>query len=308
MQGANQPAKSKSGRLPNPGVPLILIRTMNNRTGVFALGLLSLGLGVGLICVWVQSSKQHDADLSSFNSYSNRAEVVQVALTNQLTEQAGRRTTLEKDLERLKQEYQQSYLELNSNYVSLSTNLARVTNTLSKTATELARTQQTLEADKAELAKRDTKIAELEKQNLGLDKQVLDLSTTLTNLNLQIAEAQKKLAESSADKAELGKELKRMLADKAELERQLNDLTVLRARIAKVKEQMTIARRIEWMRQGAYASTEEKGAQKLMQGISAPQTKPKPAPPSFYDLNVEVSADGTIKVIPPKTNSPPIGP
>jgi hypothetical protein len=92
------------------------------------------------------------------------------------------------------------------------------------------------------------------------------------------------------------------MAEKAELERQFNDLTVLRAQVAKLKEELSVARRLEWIRQGLFASAEQKGAQKLMQGIN-PVTKPaKPTP--TYDLNVEITSEGKVRVIPPLTNAP----
>jgi hypothetical protein len=94
-----------------------------------------------------------------------------------------------------------------------------------------------------------------------------------------------------------------LVAEKAELERQFNDLTVLRAQVSRLKEELSIARRIEWIRQGIFASAEQKGAQKLMQGVGSSQAQPRP-PRSNYDLNVEVSADGSVKVIPPLTNAP----
>src|SRR5262249_19212910 len=107
----------------------------------------------------------------------------------------------------------------------------------------------------------------------------------------------------------LEKELKRLMTEKAELERQFNDLTVLRAQVSRLKEEMNIARRLEWIRQGVFARAEQKGAQQLMQGGAAPQTQAKTTKPT-YDLNVEISADGSVKVIPPPggrsqaTNSP----
>jgi hypothetical protein len=100
-----------------------------------------------------------------------------------------------------------------------------------------------------------------------------------------------------------------MMAEKAELERQFNDLTVLRAQVAKLKQELKVARRLEWIRQGLFASSEQKGAQKLMQGAGASPSQTKAARPA-YDLNVEVGADGSVKVIPPAgsradTNSAP---
>ncbi|OQB93921.1 MAG: hypothetical protein BWX84_00364 [Verrucomicrobia bacterium ADurb.Bin118] len=40
----------------------------------------------------------------------------------------------------------------------------------------------------------------------------------------------------------------------------------------------------------------------LLQGKNAPRKPPKP--PVHYDLNVEVGADGSLRVIPPLTNPP----
>jgi len=95
------------------------------------------------------------------------------------------------------------------------------------------------------------------------------------------------------------------MTEKTELERQFNDLTVLRAQVAKLKEDLSIARRIEWIRQGLFANSDQKGAQKLMQGVGAPTTQARATPPRpKYDLNVEVRSDGSVRVIPPATNAP----
>jgi hypothetical protein len=77
---------------------------------------------------------------------------------------------------------------------------------------------------------------------------------------------------------------------------------VLRAQVAKLKEELNVSRRLEWIRKGLFPAGEQKGASLLIQGANAPK---KPAKPEGnYDLNVEVSADGSVKVIPPLTNAP----
>jgi len=83
----------------------------------------------------------------------------------------------------------------------------------------------------------------------------LDLNAAITNLNTQILETQRKLTASEGDKAFLEKELKRLMGEKAELERQFNDLKVLRAQVAKLKEELTIARRLDWIRRGLFTSS-----------------------------------------------------
>ena len=177
-------------------------------------------------------------------------------------------------------------------------------------AANLEKSDAALKASQAEVVKLNTKITDLETQNQALDKQAGDLTNALNNLTVQIADTQKKLAASEGDKAFLEKELKRLTAEKVELERQFNDINVLRAQVNHLRDELSIARRVEWIRQGLFASNDEKGAQKLM------RTPPAPAPAATtpplprinkpnYDLNVEVSSDGSVRVVPPSTNSVP---
>lgn len=275
--------------MPCVSVVAILIVIMKSRIGLILLVLLCLGLGIALITTSKQSSEQIKTQGDKIQNYSNDV----VRISEKLEQQKQVNAMFEKDLATQKN----AYNELTNSYTQLSANLAQVSGNLSKTEESLKTAQQ-------EVAKRDSKINELEAQNQALDKQALELSTSITNLTTQIAETQRKLAASEGDKAFLEKELKRLMSEKADLERQFNDLAVLRAQVAKLKEELNIARRIEWIRQGLFASTEQKGAQKLMQGLQVPQTK---APKTAYDLNVEVSADGSVKVIPPvnSTNAPP---
>lgn len=263
---------------------------MKNQIGLIVLVLLCLGLGIALITTGKRASEQQRQGTLTIQDYSNKW----VNVGDQLDRQKQVNAIFEKDLETQKK----ALGELTNSYTQVAANLSQV-------AANLSKTEETLKITQQEVAKRDARINDLESQNQALDKQALDLSAAITNLTTQIAETQRKLAASEGDKAFLEKELKRLMSEKADLERQFNDLTVLRAQMAKLKEELNIARRIEWIRRGLFASTEQKGAQRLIQ--SAPLGQPKTPKPG-YDLNVEVSADGSVKVIPPinaTTNPPP---
>ena len=93
------------------------------------------------------------------------------------------------------------------------------------------------------------------------------------------------------------------MAEKADLEKKFNDLAVVKAQVAKLKEELSIARRLEWLRQGLSIGTEQHGGQLLMQGTAA---NPQARPSTNLDLNVEINADGSVKIIPPLTNQPPV--
>jgi chromosome segregation ATPase len=257
---------------------------MKNRIGLVGLGVVALVLAISLIVIKKQTSEQHQKDAASVETFSNQV----VKTTELLESQRQVNAVLDKDLDAERKTSS-----------DLSNRVSQVSANLAQTSATLAQAEASLKASQQEVARRDAKIAELETQNQALDKQASDLNASITNLNLQIADTQKKLAASEGDKAFLEKELKRLMSEKAELERQFNDLTVLRAQVAKLKEEMNIARRIEWIREGIYANSERKGAQKLMQGAAAPQVMQAKAPKPAYDLNVEVKADGSVKVIPP---------
>ena len=257
---------------------------MKNTVGYIIFIIVCIVLGVTLIVRNNQTTKQKKSDEAAKLDLSNHWQETQVKLSDSV--QVNR--ALESDLKARKED------------------IARLTNDLIQTSALLAKTEATLQATEAEVKKRDAKIAELESVNQQLDKQASDLSASITNLNNQITETQRKLTAAEGDKAFLQKELERLMAEKAELERQFNDLAILRAQVKHLKEELSIARRIEWIRQGLFGAGETKGAQQLMQNLGAPLSKTK----TNYDLNVEINADGSVKVLPPlkDTNAPAFQP
>jgi chromosome segregation ATPase len=175
----------------------------------------------------------------------------------------------------------------------------RLSNTLSQTTATLTKTEE--EAKKAaqmsaeELAKRDQRISELEGQRDDLTKRMTELNGAITTLEGQIGETQRKLATSEGDRAFLLKELKRLQAEKMELERQFNDLAMLRDQVRKLKEELSTASRLDWLRRGLYGST-PKAEEKLKQPLTSTNKD--------FNLNVELRQDGSVKVNPGATNAP----
>lgn len=255
---------------------------MKNQMGVVILTVVCVGLIIWLVVVRKQTTERQKTDADRIHTLSNQW----VETSANLDDQRQVNASLEKDLDTQKK----AYLDLTNNFAQLSMDL-------DKTSSSLKETQD-------EVNKRDAKIAELENQNTALDQRALSLSQSITNLTQQIELTQQKLAASEGDKEFLEKELQRLMAEKAELERQFNDLTVLRAQVSKLKAELSISRRLDWIRRGIMASFDQKGAEKLMQSMSSTSAPPTEAKSDHYDLNVEVNADGTVKVIPPLTNNP----
>lgn len=259
-------------------------RVMKNRTGIIILAVICLILGIATLYVKRQAAERQNQDAQTILTLSNNWSETTLKWEDQKQVSA----TLEQDLERSRKQQ-----------AEISNNLTRVSASLEQTAASLKTTETTLASTETELKKTQSRVTELEAANQALDRQAAELSLSITNLTVQIADTQRKLATSEGDKALLENELKRLMSEKAELERQFNDLAVLRAQVAKLKEELNIARRIEWIRQGILSSSDQKGAQKLVQGFGAPK---KPSTNS-YDLNVEVKSDGTVNMA-PVTNSP----
>ena len=100
-------------------------------------------------------------------------------------------------------------------------------------------------------------------------------------------------------------QLKRLQAEKAELERKFQDLAILREQVRRLRDELSIARRLEWIRRGLYGEI-GKGAELLQRGFVAKASESTNAPAGKggqYNLDVELSRDGTVKV---NTNAPAV--
>jgi chromosome segregation ATPase len=263
---------------------------MKNRMGIIILTLACVGLAIALVVNQSNATKDRKTAQDQIFTRSN----LWVESEEKLDDQRKVNSTLTNDLAARMQD------------------LLALTNQLVETSNTLAKTEDSLKAAQDEVTKRDSQIADLESQNKQLDEKATDLSNSITNLQSQIDTTQKKLTASEGDKAFLEKELQRLVAEKAELERQFNDLKVLRAQVSKLKEELNISRRLAWIREGIFARADQKGAQQLMQksppALSSASNAAPARPATNYDLNVEVNADGTVRVIPAATNSGPTNP
>lgn len=264
---------------------------MKNQLGIIVLIVICVGLIVALVMNQKKATEQRNIATQTISDYSNRV----LKTTADLEDTRKVNVDLNKDLDTRKSEL-----------MAMTNHLTEVATTLTKTEDALKTAQEQMTR---EIAARDSKIADLEAQNHSLDQRSLELSTAITNLTSQIDDTQKKLAASEGDKAFLQKELQRLMTEKAELERQFNDLKILRTQVAKLQEELTISRRLQWIREGLFARDQKKGAQLLMEKQPAPPKTNEPAAPkSTYDLNVEIGADGSVRVIPPLTNAPAAAP
>src|SRR4051812_596571 len=213
------------------------------RALVAILILLCVGLGAGWFyrhSVAVKTEKQDSETITQLSTKVSDTE-------RKLAEQSAVNVTLEKDLTaRTKQ-----LTETSNTLVSVTANLAKVREEAQMAATNAA----------ADIAKRDARINELETQRDDLTKRMTDLNTQINGLDSQIGEYQHKLTASEGDREYLLKELKRLQQEKNDLERQFNDLAMLREQVHKMKDELSISKRLDWIRRGLYGSL--KGAERL---------------------------------------------
>jgi septal ring factor EnvC (AmiA/AmiB activator) len=258
---------------------------MNRFISLIVLAVLALALGLGLLMRHTRALDQQKQDLAAIVTYSNNLK--QTSL--RLDEAQGVIANLEKDV-----------TARSRTIGSLSNELLVTSNTLTSTAGDLGAARKAIQEAQEEVARRDARIGALQAENNNLDQRAAELTNAIVGLNTQIVETQRKLATAEGDKAFLETQLKRLMGEKAELEKKFNDLEVLRAQIKQLKEDLVIARRVEWVRRGLFYDPSIKGAQRLMEKSDL---TPAPPAPDYY-LNVEVNSDGSARVIPRSTNAP----
>ena len=252
---------------------------MNSKIAATILFVLALALGGGLYYRHNTAIEEKKTDTATIQQLSNT-----VAETSmKLEEQKLVNLSLERD------------------FATQTEELKGFSNRLAATTTNLEKTQNdakaAAEVAKAEMMKREAKIAELEAERDGLTKRMAELNGSIGKLETQIADTQKRLDASEGDRDFLLKELKRLQTEKSELERQFNDLALLRDQVRKLRDEMSITRRLEWIRRGLYGSF-LKGGERLQKGFAAAPAQ------TNYNLNVELTREGSVRVISSLTNAP----
>lgn len=241
--------------------------------------LVCLGLGAG----WYLNFRKAEENRTNLESQRASLSNELVATTGKLTEQVRVNATLETNLSQRVEELN----TVSNKWVATSAELTRTTAEAAKAA----------ETAKAELERRDRQISDLEGEKDDLTKKMGDLTGQIGNLESQIKVTERKLAASEGDREALKKELKRLIAEKADLEKKFNDLAILRDQVRKLKEELSIARRLEFIRRGLYGF-DKKGAQLLQEGVR-PKV-PANSATNAYPLKVEVGTDGSSKVETPQ--------
>ena len=253
---------------------------MKTKLAIVILTVVCAGLVVALLATKTQSDRQREEVSDKVFDLSNQLVNVNDSLD----------------------ELRQVNLRLTNDLATAQQQTSRLSNSLTEASSALASAKATLQGAQDQIANLNGRIDDLEAQNKVLDDRATALTNTIAALSLQIADTEQKLADSETNNVFLEKELQQQITQRAELERKFEDLNEVRAQVKKLRDELFVARRLQLMRNGA---NDQKGAELLVQprtaaSVAAAATKPPPN----YDLNVEVSSDGSVHVIPPLTNAP----
>ncbi len=239
--------------------------------------LVCVALGAGLLYRHNNAQSESKQQTETINQLTAKTTETE----KKLAEQTAVNSVLDKDLAARTQQL----LETSNTLITVTATLAKVREEAQVAATNAA----------ADIAKRDARINELETQRDDLTKRMTDLNSQITGYEGQIADVQRKLSASEGDREYLLRELKRLQREKNDLEKQFNDLAMLRDQVRKLRDELSISRRLDWIRRGLYGSL--KGAERLQSGPTLPSTNQN------FDLNVELKESGGVNVV-PQTNAP----
>lgn len=254
---------------------------MKAKAVIILLVVLCLGLAVVLLMVRKTTKDEKD-----------KLEASRVNLSNNWAQTSAKLT----DEQKTNKVLVAAVSQLSNIVKSLSNETANVSAKLTKTEADAKAAAQSAQE---ELAKRDAKIATLETEKEDYTKRMQELNVSITTLEKQMSDTEKKLRTSEGDRDFLLKELKRLQVEKAELERQFNNLALLRERVRQMRDELSMARRLEWMRQGLFGTSGQKGGELLKQGFKAPSAQ------TNFNLQVELRRDQPAKILSGATNAPP---
>ena len=215
--------------------------------------------------------------------------------------------SLKKDKEDLTGKLAKAGLDLKST----KTELSELSNDHYKALKEME-VQRQLEKDlMEEISAKDEKISTLngelqtaQNKNRDYDSQIKTLNNQMADKDREIDDIGRRLKSTEEDRDHLLLEQKKLIAEKAELEKQFQDILVLRKKVQQLQVELMASKKLEWLRRGFYGGARKKGGSRLM---SMSKKNDRKTVSTNADLNVEVRRDGTVKIVPIETNSPPNG-
>jgi len=171
------------------------------------------------------------------------------------------------------------------------------TKTRSVVAAESA--AQALKKVENELVRRDQTIDRLEEDRIDLTQRLHQLDQSIDQLQVRIRETEDQLTTAEGDRELLLGELKRLKEERDSLEQQFSNLTALRAQVKHLKNELTVRRRLSWIRRGLFGGRPLKGAERMVRRNRKPPPLPNP------DLDVIMRRDdGTATIVTPQTTAP----
>ena len=253
---------------------------------IFLLVLVCAGLGVGVYMFNEQAAVEREE--------AERAQREARELSEKLAQTS---STLEEQM--------QVNQKIDSDLAARTASLQQVSNEVQTLRANLAlaeaKAAEEAKAAQDAMTKKQAEIQELEGRNENLSNRMTDLTSAIEELENQIADTERKLSASEGDREFLLAELSRMQAEKIDLERQFNDLALLRGQIRKLRDELSLASRLEWIRRGLYG-TQLPETERLQPGFAAPvDTGP-------VDLEVEIRQEGGARVIGDEPDAPPESP
>lgn len=157
----------------------------------------------------------------------------------------------------------------------------------------------------SQLRAAEDQISSLQAQNQALDDQAAALTNTIVSLNAKIIAAQTQLAESEKNSGFLQSEVTNERASYLKLQAEFNDLKKVREQAKKLHNELVVARRLQWIREGNQPGNNVKGAQLLMARSWPTNTL---APVSHYNLSVEVDSSGGVHIVNDTNSSGSVSP
>ncbi len=189
----------------------------------------------------------------TIKSQGNRIEELGVEVTAGEDKVNGLNLDLEKkvsETETLKLQHAQDLGVLETKLQEVSTARQKLEVDLKIQTDLVASKTKEMEGFAVESKERAQIITTLETKNDNLNREKGSLEVKIATLNTEIDETNKKLEASEGDRGFLEGELLRLQEEKAALVKQMNDIEFLTAQVKRIKNDIAVARRMDWMRQG----------------------------------------------------------